>query len=159
MKRTSQIKIKEIRKQVQDFREKSKQPLNDFIKENIHYIIKFSSKEWEEEFKRIYGQDANKNDFISLGMGGIIRKDKLQEYKQVLKADDLATRTWLLADKKNAFNMFFYEMNNHEYIYDNDDEAVLNACDIDQEFLKENDLQDTYNKARKYYWNIAVSYC
>ena len=102
MKRTSQIKIKEIRKQVQDFREKSKQPLNDFIKENIHYIIKFSSKEWEEEFKRIYGQDANKNDFISLGMGGIIRKDKLQEYKQVLKADDLATRTWLLADKKNA---------------------------------------------------------
>jgi len=49
-------------------------------------------------------------------------------------------------------------MNNHEYIYSGNDETVLHACGIDEQFIKDYDLQETYNKARRYYWNLARQY-
>lgn len=158
MKKTSQIKIQEIKKAVRDFRSNRNKELNAFIDKNVFWIIAFCDSEWNKKFHEHAGADANIDDYQAFdSMGGVIKTDKVDEYNAIAERYKNANRMFM-KDKDNAFKMFFYEMNNHEYIYDADDETVLKACGIDEQFLDDNDLRQTYTKARKYYWNIAKCY-
>ena len=158
MKRTSEIKVQEIKKAVREFRSNRSKELDAFIDKNVFWIIAFCDREWNKKFYEKAGADANIDDYQAFdSMGGVIRIDKVDEYNAIADKYKNANRMFM-KDKDNAFKMFFYEMNNHEYIYDADDETVLHACGIDEQFIKDNDLQETYNKARRYYWNLARQY-
>ena len=86
---------------------------NDFSKKYIYWIFAFGNEEFENKLKEY---NLTKNDIISIGAGGFIRKEHKELYLQEMnrlrrnnafkqiKHDDLEVK-----------KAFIYELANHEY--------------------------------------------
>jgi len=92
-----------------------------------------------------------KTELINLGAGCIIKKINLEKYKN-LKNKQFKELLKKYEDDDFLFEAFKFELSNHEYIYNQDDEEVLGVLGIRLEALNNNTrINKIYNEARTKY--------
>lgn len=104
--------------------------------------------------------DNIKETLLSIGMGGYLLKSKVEEYKKAneeLNNNYTIMRNILLSDLKELKKAIIYEMSNFEYIYNEDDEQVLNALNLSEEDFNNEPVLKIYKEARKEYF-ASVDY-
>ena len=86
---------------------------NDFSKKYIYWIFAFDNKEFENKLKE---HNLTKNDIISIGAGGFIKKEHkelyLQEMNRLRRNNEFKQ---IKDDDLEVKKAFIYELANHEY--------------------------------------------
>ena len=119
---------------------------NDFSKKYIYWIFAFGNEEFENKLKE---HNLTKNDIISIGAGGFIRKEHKELYLQEMnrlrrnnafkqiKHDDLEVK-----------KAFIYELANHEYCITGYLGDALDAlCTTEEEIKKDPRLKKILKEA------------
>lgn len=113
----------------------------------------FSNKQFEEMMKR-WGFSVDETDKIcSIGYGAFIRKSDKAAFFEMLERQKKERDEAIAADKTGngyIYEMFLYELNNHEYGYTYELEDTLDALDLTYEDVqKDKRLARGLEKARK----------
>lgn len=103
--------------------------INEFLKQYAFFA--FSDAQFKEGLQAmgITEQEAPAA-LVSFGAGGYIRREYANQLKEIL-AQPIRERAAALADPETgpqfAFDMFLYELNNHEYSWTGDTGEALEA--------------------------------
>ena len=113
----------------------------------------FSDKQFEGMMQR-WGFSAEDTDKIcSIGYGAFIRKSDKPAFLEMLERQKKERDEAIAADKTGngyIYEMFLYELNNHEYGYTYELEDTLDALDLTYEDVqKDKRLARALEKARK----------
>lgn len=130
---------------------------NDFAEKHIYWIFAFSNKEFDEKLKE---HDLTKDNIISIGAGGFIKKEHknlyLKEMDRLYKNDAFKQ---ILDDDEEVKKAFIYELANHEYCITYNLDDTLDALGITFEELKNDKrLLTIMNQARKDYLNDSDNF-
>jgi hypothetical protein len=117
-----------------EIRQENQKRFNEFSKNFIYWIFAFSSKEFDDQLKEY---NLTKDDIISIGAGGFIKKEHKDLYLELLKN----------IKRNNAFQQikhddievkkaFIYELSNHEYCVTYDVNDALEALGITEEEIQ-----------------------
>jgi hypothetical protein len=124
-------------------KEKVEKKINDFP-----MVWAFNEEQLNEGLNKL---NATKKDVCSLPHGGIIRKTDKELYLKMWE-DINAEEDELKKNPAYVYQMFKYELSNHEYIITYDLEDTLNACGISEDDLNANEMFKTQlEKAEKDY--------
>lgn len=112
-------------------------------------MFAFNLKQFNEGMAKL--GVADKTELISIGYGGYIRKtDKesyIRMYKRIRKEEKEAMK-----DPEYCYQMFKYELANHEYCISGDLEEVIGACGLTEDKIMENPmLLEALKRAEKDY--------
>ncbi|MGW7813855.1 DUF7659 family protein [Staphylococcus xylosus] len=117
---------------------------------NFDIIFSFDNKELNKILEKL---GLNSEEVVSIGMNGFIRKSDVRAFNEMVDS----IKTEHIKNMKNddyVYEMFKYEMGNHEYIITFDDEEILSVCGIDEHlFIADERLKEIYIKARNHYLN------
>lgn len=132
----------------QELKEKHQKEFNAFP-----FMFAFNQKQFDEGMKKL-GLDPSDTDKIyRLGAGGYIRKTDVDAYREMINRHARDHALAIESDPTGEgfiFDMFYYELNNHEYSYTGDLDDTLHALGYTYEELKENKaLLTGLNKAIK----------
>ena len=126
-----------------EFKERKQEKINNF-----DMFFAFDNKQLENGLEKL---NVNKNEIVSIGMNGFIRKSDVQKFKNMLN-------NFKEEHKKNiknddyVYHMFKYEMANHEYIITYDDEEILEVCNVNEnQFIEDERMKSIYVKAKNDY--------
>lgn len=112
-------------------------------------IFAFSREQLKEGLEKL---NTTKDDLISVGGGCFIRKSDKEDFIKLSDSLDKELEDLLMKDDSFVYDMFLYEMGNHEYCLTYDDKEVLDACGIDfLRFNKDVRLKNIYLKAKQDY--------
>ena len=106
-----------------EYRERTQKRYNEFPQG-----FAFSTKQLEEQMQKLGVTD--KSELVGIGHGGFIRKTDKQAYLNMVQEINKELETLIADDKDGSgfiFDMFYSELNNHEYSYTYDIEDTLNA--------------------------------
>jgi hypothetical protein len=112
----------------------------------------FSSEQFEEMMKG-WGLDANKDldKIVHLVAGAYIQKKDLPAYKEMAKRQTKEFEDAIATDQTGEgfiYQMFLYELKNHEYGYTGDVEETLDALGYDaDDIMKDTRLARGLEKA------------
>lgn len=86
---------------------------NDFSKKYIYWIFAFGNEEFENKLKE---HNLTKNDIISIGAGGFIKKEHKELYLQEMnRLNENDAFKQIKHDDLEVKKAFIYELANHEY--------------------------------------------
>ena len=125
---------------------------NDFANDNIHWIFVSTEEKLAEELKKL---GLNRDDVLSIGMGGYLKKEALNDYKKLLKElgntwDDIKDDDALLLDA------FKHELWNHEFVVTYDVEPTLEVFNITlEEVQKDQRISRILKEAINQYLKVA----
>ena len=116
---------------------------------NFSQFFAFSDSQFNEGLKEL---NTTKENIISTGYGGFIKKDDKDAYIEMFKKmsdeEDI-----LFLDEKVLFDAFYYELGNHEYAYTHEDEDTLNSLGFES-WEKLTEFQKViFEKAKNKYLN------
>jgi len=125
---------------------------------NFPMMFAFSNKQFEEGMKEL-GLNPDETDKIyKFGMsGGFYRRDDSEKLKEMLDRHDQEMKEAIERDKTGdgfIYDMFSYELGNHEFVVTGDTEETLNALGLSYDDVN-NDNRMIYalNKACKAQWD------
>lgn len=116
--------------------------------------------EWafgQEQFKKLLDklnltEEQLKEQYTGFIGGGIIRKDKVEDWQQLCRRHNTDLMEKLLRNKTFAYQAFMYEFNNHECGYTGDYSRALAALGLScSDISKYDKLLEAYKKATKAY--------
>lgn len=133
-----------------NIRDRQQKEYNEFSKDKVFYA--FSEEQFKEGLKKL---KANKKDIVQFIDGGFIKENDLKDLKELLKGHSQEIEDYITLDKTGEgfiYEMFKYELANHEYKITHDLEDTLKSLNITGEEieLKEN-LKHGLLKAIKEY--------
>lgn len=123
----------------QTLRDRQQAEVNDYLKEGAFFA--FSDKQFKAGLEKlgIAEEDAGKRLSRLGSTGGYMVKERVAGLKTLLDKND-QERQKALDDPETgrqfAFDMFFYELNNHEYIITMSAEETLDALGLTWEDIK-----------------------
>lgn len=127
-----------------ELREKHQKAINDFP---IGFT--FNDSQFKEVLAKLSVKDPS--ELISIGNGGFIRHSDYKEFSEMLKNFD-TEEAKAREDPAFCYEMFLYELGNHEYCITYDLEDTLYACGLTLEQVQSNSiLSKALIKARKDY--------
>lgn len=94
-------------------KERHQREFNDFSKKNIFFA--FDKKQFEEGMKKLGLDPSETNKIVSIGAGGYLLKDKVNELKNLSKRQKEELKQLRKNKKQFAASMFAYELANHEF--------------------------------------------
>lgn len=107
---------------------------NDFSEKYIYWIFAFSNKEFDEKLKE---HDITKENIISIGAGGFIKKEHKNLYlKEMNRLNKNDAFMQVKNDDAEVKKAFIYELANHEYCITYNLDDALDALGITFEELK-----------------------
>ena len=107
---------------------------NDFSEKYIYWIFAFSSKEFDDELKK---HDLTKDDIISIGAGGFIKKEHKELYlKEMNRLHNDDAFKQVKDDDAEVKKAFMYELANHEYCITYNVDDALDALGTTEEEIK-----------------------
>jgi len=118
----------------------------------------FSQKQFDE-MMRGWGLDPEKDTgkIYSIGAGGYVQKKDADLLHQTRERHDAELAAAIEADKTGdgfIYEMFLYELDNHEYGYTGESEDTLDAlCLTAQEVAADKRLLRGFEKAQKEIWD------
>src|SRR5690554_2193668 len=108
---------------------------NDFSEKHIYWIFAFGNKEFDDKLKE---HNLTKNDIISIGAGGFIKKEHRESYLNEmnrLNNDDPFKQ--IKQDDVEVKKAFIYELANHEYCITYNLDDALDALEIGRASCRE----------------------
>lgn len=117
---------------------------------NFPFFFAFSNKQFEEGMRK-FGLDPTDTDKIyKLGnTGGFYLKTDSARLKEMFNRHDQEMKD-AMKDDDFVVSMFVYEMGNHEYCINEDDEEILEACGLSAKDMN-NRLCKLFLKAKTQY--------
>ena len=107
---------------------------NDFSKKYIYWIFAFGNEEFENKLKE---HNLTKNDIISIGAGGFIKKEHKELYLQEMnRLNENDAFKQIKHDDLEVKKAFIYELANHEYCITGYLGDALDALGITEEEIK-----------------------
>ena len=111
--------------------------INDFP-----MFFAFSHDQFEEGLEKfgLSMEDAS-HELISIGGGGYIRKTDVNAFNEMFKRHEEELQQAIDNDKTGEgfiFDMFYYELANHEFAYSREIESTLDALGLTLEQINEN---------------------
>lgn len=130
-----------------NIRERQEKEYNEFTKGKVFYA--FTEKQFNEGLKKL---NANKKELVQFISGGFIKKTDL---KELLRGHSQEIEDYITLDKTGnefIYQMFKYELRNHEYNITHDLEDTLKSLNITGEEieLKENLKQGLLKAIKEY---------
>lgn len=113
----------------------------------------FSKEQYREKLAEwnITEEEARNGAIVGIGGGGFIRAEHHNLYLDTMRRIHRETEEAIAADTTGTgfiYQMFLYELNNHEFSYTGDVDDTLNALGITEEEIAANDaLRHGLNKA------------
>ena len=125
--------------------------MNNLYVQDEEVIDKFDitfSYDLKELNKILEKLGINSKEIVSVGMNGFIRKSDVPAFNKMFdNFKDEYIKT--IEHEKYAYELFNYEMMNHEYIITFKDEEILSDCDVDKHlFIADERLKEIYIKAK-----------
>ena len=133
-----------------NIRDRQQKEYNEFSKDKVFYA--FNEKQFNEGLKKL---KANKKELVQFISGGFIKKTDLKDLKELLKGHSQEIEDYITLDKTGnefIYQMFKYELRNHEYNITHDLEDTLKSLNITGEEieLKENLKQGLLKAIKEY---------
>ncbi|MCH4334956.1 DUF7659 family protein [Staphylococcus haemolyticus] len=126
-----------------EFEKRKQEKINNF-----DMFFAFDNKQLENGLEKL---NVNKNEIVSIGMNGFIRKSDAQKFKNMLN-NFKEEHTKNMKNDDYVYHMFKYEMANHEYIITYDDKEILEVCNINEnQFIEDERMKSIYVKAKNDY--------
>ena len=126
-----------------EFKERKQEKINNF-----DMFFAFDNKQLENGLEKL---NVNKNEIVSIGVNGFIRKSDVQKFKNMLN-NFKEEHTKNMKNDDYVYHMFKYEMANHEYIITYDDEEILEVCNVNEnQFIEDERMKSIYVKAKNDY--------
>jgi hypothetical protein len=115
-------------------KERHQKEFNDFSKKNMFFA--FDKKQFEEGMKKLGLEPAETNKIVSIGAGGYLLKDKVNELKNLSKRQEEELKQLRKNKKQFAAGMFAYELANHEFGLTYDLSETLDALGMTLSSIK-----------------------
>lgn len=129
-----------------ELKEKQQKEVNDFP-----MFFAFSNEQFNEGMKKLGLEPTETDKIYSLGMGGYYRKTDSSKLKDLFNRHEKEMDQAIENDDKFIFDMFNYELGNHEYNYTRDISETLDALGFTIEDINNNKrLIKGLNDAVKY---------
>lgn len=137
----------------QEFKERKQKEIDD-----LPLGFAFSNEQFNEMMTEKFGLTPQDTDKIySIGMGGYIKREDAENMHNTFKKYDKEQKE-LMKNEQFVYDMFYYELGNHEFCITYEYEETLDACGLTEdevwnsEMYKEqllkakNDYLKNYNK-------------
>lgn len=122
--------------------------------EDFPIVYAFNDEQLAKALDKLGAKDTSECVTV-FGHGDIVRKPDAPKLMEMMKRHTKELHE-ALKNKEFAYEAFLYEMNNHEYCINWDaDDDVLSCFALDFNDLKEMNLLDAYNLARKEHYRVA----
>lgn len=108
-----------------ELKEKHQQAINNFP-----MMFAFSKKQFAEGMEKLGLKETDTDKIYSIGAGGYIRKEDSKKFHELIDQHDAEMKEAVNQDLDGTgfiFDMFYYELGNHEYCYTRDISDTLNA--------------------------------
>ena len=142
-----------------ELKEKHQKEYNEFSEKNIFYA--FSNEQFEEGLKKLGFKFGVKSPKVKekittlYGAGDYIPKSKVKDLKDLWRRQDEERKAAIKADKDGngyCYEMWLYELNNHEYGYTYDPTDAMKALGLtfaDLEKKENTNVKAGFEKAKK----------
>ena len=122
----------------QELKSNQEKRLSEFIKEGMFFA--FSNEQFKEGMQK-FGLDEKKDldKIYSYGSGGFLLKEKSEKMHKLANEFEKELQEKIDADKDGLgfiYDMFRYELENHEYGYTYEFDDTLDALDLTIEDIK-----------------------
>jgi len=119
---------------------------------NFPMVFAFNNEQFDKAMKDLgikdWTEENLKDKIVSIGGGGYIKKDMVEEYKNLWFNIDKDIKRYLEESDENFIDAIKYELSNHEYGYTHDLEPALEALGLIYNELS-NKQKELVEKARK----------
>lgn len=138
-------KLEEKSGEYKKFIENQEKKSNNFINEHIFYIFSSDEESFNDE---LASKNLTIDDIIDAGAGAYYKKDDKESIDKFF--DELYdTKKNYLNDKDNFYGALYYELWNHEYYFNADNDAIgvalcIDPKDIMTKYPDANDVVDIY---------------
>lgn len=132
-----------------ELRDKHQKEVNDF-----KMAFAFDNKQFDEGMKKLGLEPDQTDKVLSLGMGGFILKTDKEKYFNMFKKQEEEMKQAINdieTGEQFIFDMFNYELANHEYTYTYEIEPTLDALGLTFEEVQNNEKLLKGLKAAKLY--------
>lgn len=105
-------------------------------------MFAFSDKQFEEGMEKLGLTKEDTDKIYSIGGGGYIKKTDSKALSELMKKNELEMKNAIDSDLTGEgfiFDMFNYELGNHEYVITYDISDTLDALDLTYEEVKESE--------------------
>ena len=119
-----------------EMKQKHQKEINEFP-----MFFAFNNKQFVEGMNKLGLSEKDTSQICSIGAGGYIRKADKEAFGNMFKRHADEHNAAIQADKTGngyIFDMFLYELNNHEFSYTQDYEDTLNALCLTYDELEKN---------------------
>lgn len=117
-----------------ELKNNNQKQFDEFSKKYIYWIFAFSDKQFDDKLKE---HDLTKNDIISIGAGGFIKKEHKELYlKEINRLNNDDAFKQVKDDDVEVKKAFMYELANHEYCITYNVDDALEALGITIEDIK-----------------------
>ena len=113
---------------------------------NFPMFFAFNEEQLKEGLKKL---NTTKNNILQIGCGGLIRKEDKTKYFDMIK-QQYAEDTEAIKDDEYVYQMFKYELANHEYCITYDYTDTLESLGLDFDKL-DNRMKKLLLKAKEDY--------
>lgn len=120
-----------------ELKNKNQKIFNDFSEKYIYWIFAFGNKEFDDKLKE---HGLTKDDIISIGAGGFIKKEHRESYlNEMNRLNNYDPFKQVKDDDVEVKKAFIYELANHEYCITYNLDDTLDALGITAEKIKKDD--------------------
>lgn len=113
----------------------------------------FNNGQFKEVLQKLGLKPTDTHKVYKIGMGGFIRKSDAKSWCEMVERHEKEREEAVAADETGdgyIFEMFNYELGNHEYSYTRDAEPALSALGVRYEDIEKSEqLKHGFEKARK----------
>jgi hypothetical protein len=125
---------------------------------NFPFMFAFDNKQFAEGMKKLGLTENDTDKIYSIGAGGYIRKTDSQAMDEMFNRHEKEMQEAINSDITGEgfiYDMFVYELNNHEYGYTGYVSDTLDALDLTMEDINNNkSLLNGLKKAKEYIWSL-----
>lgn len=110
-------------------------------RDSFPLIFAFDDEQFKDGLKGLGFKETDRDKVLYLGNNFFIPKDKMKDWDQMNIRHRHELMEEIKKDKTGTgfiYDMFFYELNNHEFSYTEDYEDTLEALNITEKELLEN---------------------
>lgn len=115
-------------------KEKHQKEINDFP-----LMFAFSKKQFSEGMEKLGLKETDTDKILSIGAGGYMKKSDEKAFDDILARHETERKEQVNNDIDSTgyiFDMFKYELNNHEYCYTGDLQDTLDCLGYTREEIK-----------------------
>ena len=129
-----------------ELRQKHQDEMNSFP-----IFFAFSQSQFKKGMEKLGLSEDDTDKIYSLGGGGYYRRTDAEALREMFERHE-KERKENLSNEQYAYEMFLYELSNHEYCITFDLDETLDACDITLNMLNDNEmLAEALRRAEKDY--------